>query len=499
MRTAVVALASLTLIAATTATAVGSSSASPGLGAPGIGDPYFPHDGNGGYDVQRYGIHVAFNPRTHGLVGSVAIKARSLQPLARFDLDLVGLKVDAVHVNGANAKWSRGTHELRVRPKHALAKGHHFTVRIRYHGTPRVLHEGDLGDNGVFPTADGSLVVGQPHVAATWFPVNDHPRDKASYAVDITVPKGLEALSNGRLARKHTRGGHTTWSWKESAPMASYLATATTGQFKLKTYKKNGISYVDAIDPTLYGISAGPGATIGSLAEEALDEQPKILKFLEGVLGPYPFKDAGGIVDNDPDIGFALENQTRPIYAKAFFASGDLAANDGVVTHELAHQWTGDSLALGRWQDIWLNEGFATYMEWLWSEDQGRDTADTLYDNIASIPADSSFWSLKIGAPGASNIFADSTYYRGAMTLHALRHKIGNATFFRLVKRWTSSHAGGNVTTPQFIALAESISGQDLGAFFRTWLYTASKPAGLPSSKARRGAPADPLGHHLRR
>jgi aminopeptidase N len=382
-----------------------------------------------------------------------------------------------------------------VRPRHAIAKGRAFTVRIRYHGKPRLLDEGVLGDNGVFPTADGFLVVGQPHVAATWFPVNDHPRDKAVYAVAITVPKGVEAVSNGRLASTRTRGGHTTWLWRESAPMASYLATATTGQFKLRKYEQDGISYVDAIDPALYRSGA---PSTGRIAEQVLRQQPRILKFLSGVLGPYPFKDAGGIVDNDPDIGFALENQTRPIYSRAFFTSGSVADNDWVVTHELAHQWTGDSLAVASWRDIWLNEGFATYMEWLWSESQGRGTAQQIFDSFSTIPADDEFWSLEIGDPGAGGIFDDPVYFRGAMTLHALRQKVGDEDFFRLVKRWTGLHAGGNVSTAQFVALAESVSGEELDSFFHTWLHTESKPAGLSAtrvsvSKVRRDLLAEQL------
>ncbi len=485
MRRTAVALVSLVLLAASFGAAVAATGTPPRPGAAGIGDPYFPLDGNGGYDVQRYGIKVSFEPRTHALVGSVAIKATSLQALSRFDLDLVGLVVDSLHVDGAAASWSRTAHELRVRPRHTLKKGRAFTVRVRYHGVPRLLDEGPLGQNGVFPTSDGSLVVGQPHVAATWFPVNDHPLDKAAYSVAITVPKGLEAVSNGRLVEARTRGSHTTWRWSERAPMASYLATATTGQFRLRSYTKNGISYLDAIDPALYRTGS---PSIGQVAEESLAEQPKILSFLATVLGPYPFKEAGGIVDDDPDIGYALENQTRPIYSKVFFTGGTVADNDWVVTHELAHQWTGDDLALSRWQDIWLNEGFATYMEWLWSQNQQRDTAEEYFDSFATIPAGDEFWSLKIGAPGATSIFDDPVYYRGAMTLHALRHEIGDADFFRLVKRWTSSGAGGNVTTAQFVALAETVSGKNLGAFFRTWLFTGSKPSGLSSSRVRRDA-----------
>ena len=218
--------------------------------------------------------------------------------------------------------------------------------------------------------------------------------------------------------------------------------------------------------------------SVGQRARTVLDEQPRILKFLAGVLGPYPFKQAGGIVDNDPGIGFALENQTRPVYSTDFFQV-DGADNDSVITHELTHQWTGDDLALARWKDIWLNEGFATYLEWLWSEHEGRASAQDLFDSFAAIPADDPFWSLTIGDPGPDSLFDGAVYYRGGMTLFALRQKIGASSFDRLVKRWTAIHSGGNVSTPQFIALAEHISGKQLDGFFKTWLYTPSKPSSL--------------------
>jgi hypothetical protein len=671
-----VASAALILAPASAATSAGSAPPSPG--APGIGDAYFPLDGNGGYDVTHYGIRVSYNPRTDAIRARTTVRARALKSLSRFNLDLVGLRIDALRVNGARATWTRTAHELVVTPKHALRKGHRFTLTMRYHGVPVL-----IDDAGWFTTPDGAVVAGQPHVAASWFPVNDHPLDKATYTTAITVPRGLEAVSNGYLARKRSHRGHTTWTWKMTKPMASYLATATTGQFHLRSYRRAGISYVDAVDPTLFrnpkprtggqfaisgnndtgynrltrtiavpagggrltfhvqrntepdwdffavearpvgtdtwttlpdlnghsstdtGLSCpywltihpflahyeaddgaggcrpngstgawnaatgdsdgyetwsvdlsayagqrvqvalsvitddvysyagawvddivGPGGSgstsfendgntmdgwsvpgapagspgntadwtvaaadtrpsIGRRARVVLDEQPRILKFLAGVLGRYPFKQGGGIVDNDPGIGFALENQTRPIYSTDFFQV-DGPDNDSVITHELAHQWTGDNLALGRWQDIWLNEGFATYLEWLWSEHEGRATAKDNFDLFASFPADDPFWSLTIGDPGPDNLFDGAVYYRGAMTLYALRQQIGDADFLRLVKRWTTIHAGGNVTTPQFIALAERVSGQDLDDFFTTWLYTPSKPSSLSESSRTR-------------
>ena len=659
-------------------------------GAAGIGDPYFPLDGNGGYDVLHYDLAVDYRPATDRLRGRARITARATQALSRFNLDLQGLQVDRVRVDGRRASWTRDGQELRVTPRKALRAGQRFEVVVRYHGVPLLLDEPALGRSGVFPTADGALVVGQPHVAATWFPVNDHPLDKATYRVAITVPRGLEAVSNGRLVQKRHHGRSSTWTWVMAQPMASYLATATVGQFRLTRDRVDGIKILDAIDPVLFagpaprtgdqfvgsgaassgyqrlsrvvavpagggrmtfwvdrstepewdfflvearpvgseawttlpdlaghtspstgvscpawlelhpflrhyqtaagdgeacaatgstgrwnaatGASEGyeqwsvdlgayagravelslsvvsddvasyrgvyvddvvvpggdgstsfeadadpldgwrvssppagsPGNTTdwrltrealspstGARAAAALDQQPEILRFLSGVFGPYPFRDAGGIVDDDPDIGFALENQTRPIYSKVFFSGPVEDDSTSVVVHELAHQWTGNSLAVEAWQHIWLNEGFATYAEWLWAEERGTFTPQQVFDFLSALPADDPFWTTVIGDPGPEHLFDGPVYDRGGMTLHALRLQIGDDRFFTLLQRWTATQRGGNVTTGEFQALAEQVSGQDLDAFFRAWLFTGSKPAGLgapPATSTRAAA-----------
>lgn len=120
----------------------------------------------------------------------------------------------------------------------------------------------------------------------------------------------------------------------------------------------------------------------------------------------------------------------------------------------------GDSLAVEAWKHIWLNEGFATYMEWLWAEETGRFTAQEAFDFYTSFPADDPFWSTVIGDPGPEHLFDGPIYDRGAMTLHALRLEVGDAAFFRLLTRWTSSQAGGNVRTDEFVSLAERVTGR---------------------------------------
>jgi hypothetical protein len=287
-----------------------------------------------------------------------------------------------------------------------------------------------------------------------------------SYASDDVVQRGGVfvddvALSSGPGSTSFEDDGNTMDGW--TIPGAPEGSEANTKDWVASTGDEQ--------------------VTIGEVAEGALAREPDIIKFLSSLYGPYPFSAAGGIVDDLRGLGFALENQTRPIYSQDFF-DDRTDPSDTVVLHELAHQWVGDNLAVGAWQNIWLNEGFATYSEWLWSEHEGRFTAQDFYDFYTSLPPEDSLWSTKIGDPGIDDLFDITVYDRGATTLHALRLKIGDDAFFRLLRTWVRSHAGGNVTIPQFIALAERISGQDLDEFFNEWLYTAAKPASLPAVSA---------------
>jgi hypothetical protein len=656
-------------------------------GAAGLGDPYFPLDGNGGYDVQHYDLDLAYEPATDVLTATATITALATQALSRFNLDFDGLTVRSITVNDHPAKWHRARGELAITPAADLPDGDPFTTVISYDGIPGPIPENESG--GWVTTDDGVIVAGEPHGAATWYPANDHPTDKATFTFHVDVPAGLQAVANGRLVTVSTDAGRTTWTWDAEEPMSTYLATVNVGAYSLDDYSVDGIDYWDAIAPNLLepvaaprtgtqlaisgaadlsykrlsrtisvpagganlsfwidrntefpwdfvfveahtaglddwttledlnghtsqstgfvcpfwldlhpflthyqtgtrrgcdptgtsgswwaatgdsgpaeewafdlGAYAGsdvevsisyasddivqrtgvfiddivvstgagstsfeadgdtmdgwtvPGAPVGSpgnendwivgtaadipasegmIAAGSFARQPEIIAFLGDAFGPYPFSTGGGIVDDSPDLGFALETQTRPIYARDFFT--DPFSGDAVVVHEIAHQWYGDSVAVARWQDIWLNEGFASYAEWLWSEDQGLGTAQEVFDFWDEVfPAEDSFWSVVIGDPGPDLLFDFAVYIRGAMTLHTLRLAVGNVDFFEIMETWATDNAGGNVTTEEFIALAESISGQDLGSLFDTWLFTPGKPGAAPAGATSGGIATD--------
>jgi aminopeptidase N len=481
----------VTALAAALATMAGTATADPSdfePGAAGIGDPYYPGYGNGGYDVSRYRIALRYEPDGNRIEAVTTIEAEATENLSRLNLDLVGLTVEDIEVDGHDARWSRSGQELKVTPKHGLREGHAFETTVVYSGTPVefVLPGIDLR-TGFMPTDDGVTVAGQPEVAASWFPVNDHPRDKAAYTFVVSVPDGHGVVANGTLVSQRSAQGRTTYTWRATEPMAPYLATIDIGEWDVREWTTAaGLPVYDAVDPDLV---ADP--VLGPAINASLDHQGEMLEVLAEAFGPYPFSTVGAIVDDQPDLYFALETQTRPVYSKYFWPD----YGDGVVVHELAHQWFGDHVALHTWRDIWLNEGFSTYAEWLWLEHRDEiGAAELAHEIFDAIPADDPFWDLVIGDPGTDHLFDEPVYVRGALAVHALREAVGDEHFWQILHAWTENRGGGTGTTEQLLRLAERISGQDLDAVFDAWLHTAGKPGSLgstvASAKAAGGATA---------
>jgi len=433
-------------------------------GAAGAGDPYYPTYGNGGYDVASYQLRLRYDPAGNRLTATATIVATATADLSRFNLDLAGLTVQSVTVDGTRAASARDGNELMITPARGLAKGTRFTVQVAYGGRPGPVNP-RLGAGGFLHDDGEAVALGQPESASSWFPVNDHPSDKATYTVEVTVPEGVSAISNGVLAGRSTADGWTTWRWEERAPMASYLATLAVGEYRVITGEHNdGKPVVTAVDSSL---------PAGGPADRAMARTTEIADFLATQFGPYPFDAYGGIVVDDTRVNYALETQSRPVYGPSFFLGpGDAT---WVVAHELAHQWFGDSVSVQRWQDLWLNEGFASYAEWLWAEHESGYPVEQAFLDEYERSGDE-VWQVPPGDPGVENLFSRSVYKRGAMTLHVLRKTLGDDAFFRMLKEWPAQKRNGNATTAEFIAFAEQIAGTSLRSLFDAWLYQKSKP-----------------------
>lgn len=450
--------AALLVGAATTPATAGG----PVDGSTGGGDPYFPAAGNGGYQVTHYDLRFDYTPATQALSASATVAAKAAaKPLRSFSLDLRDLSVTAVKVNRAPAAFTHSAGELVITPAKPLPAGKPFWVSVVYGGTTGKPLDNTGAPYGWYSFADGAFVANEPEGASTWYPVNDAPYDKATYDFRVTVPEGTVAVGNGELVSSTTSGGKTTWHWSSDDPMASYLSTAATGNYDLTTSTTpDGLPIINAVDRDLTDAQKATAASRLAL-------QPAMIEFFEGRFGPYPFGSFGAIIDDD-SVGYALETQTRPIYSRV--------PSESTIAHELAHMWFGDKVTPARWRDIWLNEGFAVYAEWLWSESRGGATPQQSFDDVYAIPADNAFWDLPIGDPGAENLFHGAVYDRGAATLHALRLTIGDDAFFTVLRRWAARNQNTPAATADLINLAERVSRRQLDAFFQAWLYTPEKP-----------------------
>ncbi|AVH61346.1 M1 family peptidase [Streptomyces dengpaensis] len=460
-------------LAVALATCGGDGSVHGKPGASGVRDPYFPKLGNGGYDVTHYGLTLSYDPKSKHLKGAAEITAKATQNLSAFNLDLKGLDVESVTVDGKDARWNHAGQELTVRPHDDLDNGKTFRATVRYSGMPEMLVDPEASDpdsakEGWLRTADGALALGQPTGSMAWFPGNHHPSDKASYDLTITVPKGVQAVSNGELkSETKSAAGRTTYVWHTAEPMASYLATVAVGTYEItRSTTKNGLPVYVAVDPTQ-----------AEASEEVLARIPEFMEWAEGRFGPYPFSTTGAIVDRGEDVGYALETQHRSVFPGA--------PDTELFIHELAHQWYGDSVTPESWRDMWLNEGFATYAEWLWQEDHGGRTAEEIFDSLYKgdyydDPDDNKvLWSFPPPKPsGAAHISDLPVYDRGAMVVHKIRQTVGDDRFYDIIQGWTAAHRHGNADTDDFTAYVEKMApDKDFGVIWSDWLYGEGKPA----------------------
>jgi aminopeptidase N len=408
-------------------------------------------------------VNVRYRPGARILTGDTRVRLIPRHRTEALSLDLV-LRARSVSVNGVRAPFSQSAHELVVRPRHALPAGRVATVRVRYRGAPIGHWYG--GEAPFEATATGAIAVGEPQIAAWWFPSNDHPRDKATFTLRLTVPRGRQAIGNGALVGRRHHSGLITWHWQAGKPMATYLAFAAFGRYDIERgTMSDGTKYLYAFERGL-GRQARP-------ARLSVRKTPAIVRWLSQTWGPYPYRNVGGVVPN-VDLGYALENQTRPVYGRDMFYRG---AARSLVVHELAHQWFGDRVSLRRWRDIWLNEGFAMYTEWLWGAHTGGEGPDHhLHRMYDAFEASNPFWDLRIGDPGPRRLFDDAVYVRGAMTVQAIRNRVGSRDFFTIARRWTH-HGDGVGSTRELRRLVERVSGEDIQGLLRTWLYRGAKPA----------------------
>lgn len=433
-------------------------SVQPAPGADDAGDPYVPGGGNGGYDVTGYDLDLRYRVTSNLLEGRARITAVATQGLSRLSLDLVGLRATKVTVNGRPARWLRRGNKLHITPPTPIADSVAFAIDVQYSGNPRPTST-EWGDVGWEELADGVLVASQPCGAPTWFPCNDDPAQKAPFRVRITTASSYRVVANGELVSSRVRGSETTWVYEQTEPMATYLATLQIGRY-----------VAVELDATATPVTLVAPAPVVPRARAALARQRQMLDVFTELFGPYPFAAYTVVVTGDPlDIPFEAQGLS------VFGVNHLDGMHERLVAHELAHQWFGNSVSPASWRHIWLNEGFACYSEWLWSERSdgltAAEHAAAHHARLAGLPQD-----LVLGDPGPADMFDDRVYKRGALTLHAVRVTLGDTAFFELLHDWTRRYEHGTVTTEAFIELAEQRAARSMADLFHAWLDQPALP-----------------------
>ena len=456
------ALASTTLIPTETETPGGNTADIQGDGRPGsagLGDPFYPDMGNGGYDVLHYTIDLDIDIDQGAISGTTTIDASASQDLSAFNLDFFGLELTRVLVDGESADWIRAGSELTITPTQSISEGSSFSAEMAYHGVPRTIDDPGVPflPLGWQPQQDGFFAVSEPSGSMNWYPVNNHPTDKATYSFEITTPDPYMAVANGLLTETIEEEGKTTYIWQAKDPMSSYLATVHVGRYEVESEEgPNGIPIRN------YFYEGTPDEV-----KSDFDGIAEMMEFMNELIAPYPFE-AYGVVLLDHPTSWALETQTLSTFGQSF-------TDEEVVFHELMHQWFGDSVSPATWQDVWMNEGFASYFTQLWGEHKNggewlERNMDQLYDAIAErdlpppVPTE------------VGQMFSSSSYSRGAWTLHALRETVGDELFFDILKLFYQRYQYSTASTQDFIDVAVELGGAEAGNVLCAWLYSDEVP-----------------------
>ncbi len=430
-------------------------------------DSYAPQSGDRSFDVESYDLDLRYRMRTNRLDAVAVINAVAVAPTSTVALDLVGLRVTRVSINGERTKaFRQGPRKLQVILPHVLEVAERFSIEIAYGGAPGP-RRSRWGAIGWEELEDGVLVAGQPTGAATWFPCNDRPDARAFMRIAVTTDAEYTVVATGVPVSTVRTGAQRTWRFAAAVPVATYLAAVQIGRYE-------GLRATEPFPARLAFPPARQAET-----RRAFADVPAMLRLFEDRFGPYPQEHLALVVTADV-LEIPLEAQ-----GMAVFGVNHLVPDEQrLIAHEIAHQWFGNSVGIGAWRDIWLNEGFACYAEWLWAEHAGGPTADASarrhHSRLAAMGQD-----LLLVDPGPDLMFDDRVYKRGALTLHALRVHLGDDLFFDLLRTWTARHRHELASTADFRLIVEEFGGEQAVRLLTSWIDAERLPS-LPRAATRR-------------
>ncbi|NQD39842.1 M1 family metallopeptidase [Glutamicibacter halophytocola] len=423
-------------------------------------DEYTKHHGSPDYTVEHYDVNLVVKLASNHLDGRAMLRIRALVDLNEIALNLNGLKIIKATCQGRKVSVAKKHHRVVVSTPNRVKAGEHIELNLRYGGNPAV-DNGPWGEVGWEELTDGILVSGQPVGASTWFPCNDHPSYKSSYRFEVSTDAGYRVVANGDLLSQRRSASRSTWIYEQREPMATYLATLQIGRYA-------EIAFDRGHHLLAYSVPGNDLAVRGAFAKHR-----QMAEIFERKFGPYPFENYKIVVVDD-ELEIPLEAQGMSIFGRNHL-SLDWEAQR-LIAHEFAHQWFGNSLTPAGWKDIWLNEGFACFSEWVYSEHCGampmEQRARSAWEKLNALPQD-----LVIGDPGPEDMFDDRVYKRGALALYALLKELGDEAFYEMLRDWTGTYQHGSVDAKKFGKhLKKHARGIETDQILHNWLSELQLP-----------------------
>lgn len=417
------------------------------------------------YDVVYYGLNLeATNANATISSASVTIKAKVVNnPMSEFVIQLVNvLTVSQVKLNDQVVTFTHQNDEISFTCPSAIAVGDLFTVEVTYSGTPQ-------GDGWQCTTSEWGTKVtwtlSESFHAYEWFPVKQSLTDKAdSSDVYVTVPSNLKIASNGLLKNVvDVAGNKKRFEWQSRYPIDYYLISVTIGDYvEYDTYANIGQANPLLIQNFVYNTS-----NLLSQFKTAIDETAAMIELYSNKFGTYPFANEkyGHVM---APIGGGMEHQTITSLS---------TYENWLIAHELGHMWFGDYVTCGTWQDIWINEGFASYTEYVnlqyLSSQANADSWMVSAQNSAKQEPNGSVYLSLAQSTDENRIFSSRlSYKKGAAIIHILRNEINNdELFFNIIKEFLQRYAYKTATGADFKSVVNELTGQDYTWFFDQWYY----------------------------
>ncbi len=441
------------------------------------------------YRVTFYDLDVSIDPVERSLDGTLRVVADVVHPMEWLvlDLDTVFIVHGTYDHIGSRAQTERRGGRIWIQLERVYQPGDRLERTIRYSGIPRVAANPPW--SGGFTWSQTST--GEPWISVScqtqgadiWWPVKDHPSDRPdSVAVNITVPAGLVAASNGRLRGVKETDKTTTWSWFMSVPVNPYNVSVNIAPYEV-------------ISDTYTSVTGEEVETIFWVLPEDVERGKNLfpqfieqMRFLEEIIGPFPFRSEKYGIVHTPYLG--MEHSTIIAYGAGFRDGalfGQHSDYDDLMQHELAHEWWGNLVSVADWKDFWIHEGFGTYMQALYTEHRrGKQAYLDIMRHFRRMIDNRAPMAPRESRTAGEMYQGRDVYYKGASVLHSMRFLLGDEVFFTLLRRfayptpemesWTDGSAQRYATTEEFRFMAERLHGQSLKWLFEVYMYQPHLP-----------------------